>query len=346
MSQRTLSLDDSQREELTELVRSTDDANVVRRALAMLFVDECDTKTEAAQRVRASRNSLYRWLDWFKHDGLEGLQQDERGAPRETVTKEVVDTVETLLDQSPRQAGYLRSRWTTPLLAEEVSRRTEAEPHPSTIRRLLYRLDYSWTRARHAEAQRTDPEKEEKLAAIEQALDDDAPYREIFYVDEAQISLLQKVGAQWCAPGEQPTLVTPGENEVRYVIGALHADTGKVTWSCGDSHNSEFVIDFLEQLRLRYRRAQTITIIWDNASTHTSQVTQEWLDNHPKFEVLPQPTYTPSVQETEKLWKQLHEVVTRNHQHDAMDELMEDVRRFLDAVEPFPGSQPGRLKVA
>jgi hypothetical protein len=29
-----------------------------------------------------------------------------------------------------------------------------------------------------------------------------------------------------------------------------------------------------------------------------------------------------------------------------MDELMEDVRRFLEAAEPFPESQPERLKVA
>ena len=59
-----------------------------------------------------------------------------------------------------------------------------------------------------------------------------------------------------------------------------------------------------------------------------------------------QPTYTPSANEIEKLWKQMHEVVTRNHRHESMDELMAAAERFLDVVAPFPGSEPGAIKMA
>jgi hypothetical protein len=54
-----------------------------------------------------------------------------------------------------------------------------------------------------------------------------------------------------------------------------------------------------------------------------------------------QPVYHPWVNRIEKLWRQLHQTVTRHHMCQTMDELLENVWRFVEAAEPFPGSQPG-----
>jgi hypothetical protein len=48
----------------------------------------------------------------------------------------------------------------------------------------------------------------------------------------------------------------------------------------------------------------------------------------------------------ERLWKQLHDQVTRNHQHPTMDSLMEAVNVFLTAVQPFPGTKVSALPLA
>ncbi len=75
--------------------------------------------------------------------------------------------------------------------------------------------------------------------------------------------------------------------------------------------------------------------------TTASALTNRWLALNPKFELLFQPAYHPWVNEIERLWKQLHDNVTRNHRCQTLRELMKHVARFLDVVQPFPGSSPG-----
>jgi transposase len=76
----------------------------------------------------------------------------------------------------------------------------------------------------------------------------------------------------------------------------------------------------------------------DNYRPHKSEITQRWLRNNPKFRLLFQPVYHPWVNRIERLWKALHDTVTRNHRYRTMDELMITVRRFLVGCQPFPGN--------
>ena len=70
----------------------------------------------------------------------------------------------------------------------------------------------------------------------------------------------------------------------------------------------------------------------------TSSITRRWLANNPKFELLFLPVYHPWVNVIERLWKTLHDTVTRNHRHRFMKSLMGSVRRFMQARQPWPES--------
>ena len=346
MGETIFSHTNSERDALVEFMGSTTKNDFIRRGLAVLEMGKSETVQAVAESVGATRKSVARWRDWYREGGIEGLKTDGRGAPKTTVCPRLMAAVETALESTPHDFEYVRSRWTSELLSEVAEGICGIWAHPSTIRRLLPEMGYLWRRARPTEANRVDPRRAEKLEAIDQIIRIDESRTEVFYIDEATVDLNPKIGAEWTPVGQQPRIITPGQNQKRYVIGALHKDTGRVTWRTGKSANSELVVAFLDQLRLRYRRAQDIKIIWDNDSTHHSRKTLEWLDEHAKFEVFTQPTYTPSVNVIEKVWKQLHEVVTRNHRHQSIEELMSAVERFLAAIEPFPGNNPGLAKLA
>ena len=64
-----------------------------------------------------------------------------------------------------------------------------------------------------------------------------------------------------------------------------------------------------------------------------------------KFELLFQPSYYPWVNNIERLWKQLHETVTRNHRFTSLEQLMEAAWRFLDVAQPFPGNNHALAKM-
>ncbi len=72
---------------------------------------------------------------------------------------------------------------------------------------------------------------------------------------------------------------------------------------------------------------------------HKSQITKTFLSHNKKFELIFQPAYHPRVNIIELLWKQLHDTVTRNQRHSTMKSLMEDVRKFMNNVSLFPGSE-------
>tara|TARA_Y100001934_G_scaffold282775_1_gene398270 strand:- start:3221 stop:3655 length:435 start_codon:yes stop_codon:yes gene_type:complete len=61
----------------------------------------------------------------------------------------------------------------------------------------------------------------------------------------------------------------------------------------------------------------------------------------PLFPILFQPVDHPWVSDIERLWKQLHDTVARNHRCATMAQLMVNVRRFLDVCRYFSRSALG-----
>ena len=239
-----------------------------------------------------------------------------------------------------RVCGYLRSRWSSELLALELARRSGVEVHATTVRRWLARLEYRYRRARPT-LHRRDPRKAQRLQAIEAALADEDPYTEVFFVDEADVDLNPRIGSAWMRRGEQTAVPTPGQNQKHYIAGALHADTGRVVWVEHERKNSVLFVKLLEQLRSQYRRAKHIVLIVDNYRIHSSRLVERWLERNRKFQLLFQPAYHPWVNVIKRLWKAMHDTVTRNHRCRSMFKLCQHVARFLDVVQPFPGSGHG-----
>ncbi len=122
------------------------------------------------------------------------------------------------------------------------------------------------------------------------------------------------------------------------MAGALNARTGRVVWTEYERKSTPLFLGLLHHLRRSYRSARRIVLIADNYIIHKSVQTQRWLAANPKFEILFQPVYHPWVNEIERLWKSMHDTVTRNHRCRTIEELMGQVRRFLEVCQPYPGN--------
>jgi len=135
-------------------------------------------------------------------------------------------------------------------------------------------------------------------------------------------------------------VLTPGKNVKRYVAAALNARTGTIIFTEGERKNSLLFVSLLESLVKRVKKSKKIHIILDNYIVHKSKITQAAitrLRNRIKFHFLP--PYSPEENKIERLFKQLHDHVTRNHQYKNIKELMKAVRKFLVHAQPFPGSK-------
>jgi len=289
------------RRRLQRIVQRSRKPELVRRALALVHLSKGRSVSETARLVCAARSTVQRWRDLYLEYGESGLVPASRGRSNWTVTEEVLSKIKELLTLTPGDFGYLRSDWSSELLALEIQRQTGCAIHSSTVRRLLPKLGFVWSRTRPILIRR-DPRKNSRMRAIRRALRRRVRV-ETFYLDEADIDLNPRIGACWTQRARQVGVPTPGQNQKHYVAGALNAHTGKLVWAEHSRKNTTLFVKLLESLRATYRRARRIQLILDNYIIHKSEQAQRWLSANRKFRLFFQPTYSPWVNQIERLWK-------------------------------------------
>lgn len=337
-------IDRPERRRLEKIVQRSKDKRFSRRCHAVLLVHQGYSRKATSKLLRAARSSVNTWCKLYDKNGIEALKELKTGRPATLPGDVIAQLLFFLIQCSPQHFGYQRSRWSSELFSVVIHKYTKVEVHSSTLRRWLPELGIVWRRAAPT-LHIKDPHKEEKIAAIQSALDKCSQEHPVFYEDEVDIHLNTKIGSDWSLKGKQKRIPTPGKNAKHYLAGSLHASTGKVLYVSSTKKNTDLFIAMLEKLRSSYRKAKTITLIVDNYIIHKSKKAQRWLRKNTKFKLLFQPVYSPWVNKIEQLWHALHETITRNHQCKEMWQLLIRVRQFMNSVSPFPGSRHGVARV-
>jgi len=129
--------------------------------------------------------------------------------------------------ECPTRYGFVRSRWTCEtvvvLLREDYWIRVGRE----TIRRRLRAADLVWRRPRPVLGPKDPayPVKLGKIRALLRSLPADAV---AVFQDEVDINTNPKIGSMWMQRGRQAEVVTPGNNEKRYLSGSLDWRSGRL----------------------------------------------------------------------------------------------------------------------
>ena len=157
------------------------------------------------------------------------------------------------------------------------------------------------------------------------------PHNEVaVYEDEVDIHLNPKIGLDWMGLGQQKEAMTPGQNEKRYLAGALDVRTREIHWVEAIKKDAWLFMDLLKKLTVVYARAKRIHVILDNYKIHSSHVIGIALANFAsRVRLHFLPPYCPDHNKIERVWQDLHSCVTRNHQCSGMIELMREVRYYL-----------------
>ena len=146
----TLTLTYWQRQRLERQLRSTRDARVYRRTLAVLEVARGDPVAAVARRLRVTPRAVYHWVATYGRDHTPDAlaDRDRSGRPR-LLTPSDRELLRDLLGRSPQEMGYFAAQWTVPLLREHLTGRTGRPFSDDTLRRELQRLRYTWKRCRY-----------------------------------------------------------------------------------------------------------------------------------------------------------------------------------------------------
>jgi len=327
------SLSSYERRTLRAFAKGSPDAGLRCRCKIVLSLVRGNSPSLIARGGQHSQSQAYRVARRFIEEGLAGLadRREDNGDCKVTEEYEA-DLIAVVGGSSPRKFGYRRPTWTQELLILVLQKRTGIRISRTTMSRLLKRL--------HIRLGRPKPivgcpwkkrRRMKRLREIRTLLDVVPPDEVILYVDEVDIHLNPKIGPDWMLRGTQKSVLTPGKNQKRYLAGALNARTGRLTWVEAERKNSALFILQLWQLVGRdYPEAKRIHLILDNYRIHKSLQTQAALarlEGRVALHFLP--PYCPDHNRIERVWRDLHDNVTRNHQCRTMKELMTEAYHWL-----------------
>jgi transposase len=286
-----------------------------------------------AQGGLCAKSQVYRIADRFIEHGLAGLadRREDNGECKITETYEI--ELLRLVEESPQQFGYRRPTWTQELLILVLAERTGISISVSAMSRLLSRLEIGLKRPKPIvncpwkKARRT-----RRLRRLQRLVANLPAGEVVLYLDEVDIHLNPKIGPDWTKRGRQKEVLTPGCNEKRYLAGAWNPKTRRLIYVEGERKNSLLFLELLHKLATKtYPKATRIHIILDNYGIHDSLQVRLALKSETaqrlKLHFLP--PYCPDHNRIERIWKDLHDNVTRNHRCATMEDLMADVRSYL-----------------
>lgn len=189
--------------------QQTHDKHHARRLTTMLMLHRGYTVTEVSRILCCARSSVGHWINCFTLYGIEGLNSLSAGCSRRWQFETICSLLRELIKLTPGDFGYQRSRWSTEPLTMKINELTGCHIHAGTLRRWFPAAGIIWRRVAPTLRIR-DPHKEEKIAAINEALGQFSAEHPVFYEDEVDIHLNPKIGADWQLRGQQKQVVTPG----------------------------------------------------------------------------------------------------------------------------------------
>jgi len=280
----------------------------------------------------ACSSLVYSVMHRFIDQALLGLVDRREDNGQSKVTEEYETELLAVISGSPQKHGYRRPTWTQELLILVLAKRTGVGISRTTMSRLLKRLKIRLGRPKPIVGCPWKKRRKMKRLREIRRLIETLPQGEVvLYVDEVDIHLNPKIGPDWMPQGTQKSVLTPGKNQKRYLAGALNARTGRLTSVEAEQKNSQLFILQLWQLVGRdYPQAKRIHLILDNYRIHSSLQTKAALARLEGRVVLHfLPPYCPDHNRIERVWRDLHANVTRNHQCRNMKQLMAEVHYWL-----------------
>jgi transposase len=240
-----------------------------------------------------------------------------------------------LIEGSPQEHGYRRPIWTQELLILVLAERTSVRVSVTTMCRLLRQLGIRLNRPKPTvNCPWPKSRRQRRLRALKRLVGTVPRGGVVLYLDEVDIHLDPKVGPEWTLAGKQKYVDAPGCNQKRYLAGAFSRKTGKLTWVEGDRKNSLLFLNLLYKLVTEtYRSTRRVHLILDNYGIHDSQQVRLALKSAAASKVKLHflPPYCPDHNRIERIWNDVRDNVTCNHRCAGMEELVAEVRLYLNA---------------
>ena len=324
-----LEVSGSTREELESLSRSLSlAAGLVSRAkIVLLCADGFDNKA-VAEEVGTSRQTVGKWRERFRTQGLMGLYDERRpGKPRSIEDDEVMVLLRKTLDTEPADGS---THWSCRSMADTTG------VSKSTVHRVWKAFNIQPHRQKHFKLS-TDPFFVEKVHDIV-GLYLNPP-------DNAMVLCVDEKGQTQALERTQPLLplglgyvegVTHGyiRHGATTLFAALDVATGQILAQCKPRHRHQEFLSFLKHIDANVPPDLDVHLVVDNYSTHKHVKVKRWLAARPRYHIHFTPTYSSWINQVEIWFNIITQKAIRRGSFSSVRQLVDKIRYFTDAYNP------------
>ena len=362
---KTISLTDDDKSYLNKLLtQSTLEIRVYQRARILLLKSEGASNKAIADKLDIGISVVKRCLNKFKENGVEASLRDNKGRGRKAeITDDDITWVISKACQKPKDYGYSAEFWYPMSFRKFINSIAETEGHPrmATVAETTLRKILSNARIKPFQVsyycERRDPEFDAKMhdvlviyKQIEMQFDENG---DLIVPDDYKLTITvsydEKPGIQAISntvPDLRPTsehgeVYRDAEYKRLGTLSLLAGSdllTGEAIPLVSETHKSSDFIEFLKILDKKYPSQDTIRIILDNHSAHTSKETRRFLDTMPKgrFKFVFTPKHGSWLNMIESFFSKMTRQMLRGIRVNTKQELEERIYKYFDEVNREP----------
>jgi len=352
------------RSKLEKLASSlTAEYRKVQRAKIILMSADGMKNSEIAAAIGVHRNTVATFVNKYIAAGMDyALNDSARSGKPNAITDEEKTWVTNIACMKPKDLGYAWELWTYRKLRDHIrSHCTEAgysglaKISVATVHGILDNNAVRPNRITYY-LERRDPDSDAKMhdvlvvyKQVEMCFDENGNL--IIDMDEPKtvtISYDEKPGMQALkniAPDLPPTAEhgTVGRDYGYKRLGTvsllagLDLLTGRVIPHVSDSHKSSDFIDWLKKVDSLYPGHDTIRLVLDNHSAHTSKETRKYLETRPgRFVFVFTPTHGSWLNLIESFFGKMTRQCLKGIRVDSKEELVGRIYKYCEEINGQP----------
>lgn len=365
MKRTYLALSDEDKDYLKLLSKKrTIQAQVVDRARILLYKADGMTFEEISEKLAVSTSTVRLCISKFNKGGVDAALFDNQrsGRPPE-ITDDAKAWIISIACQRPTELGYAQELWTLTSLHKHIQKNAENAGYPRLatvtkpyIQKFLKGQSIKPFKIKYY-CEKRDPDFETKMhkvllvyKQIEMQFDEDGKLIvpddsnltiTVSYDEKPGIQAICNTGADLRPTAEHGEVYRDAEYKRLGTISLLAGIdllTGEAIPLVSETHKSSDFIEFLRILDRKYPAQDTIRVILDNHSAHTSKETRRFLDTMPKgrFEFVFTPKHGSWLNMIESFFSKMTKQMLRGIRVNTKEELVERIYQYFNEVNREP----------
>ncbi len=361
----TVELSDNERDYLASLIKTrTIQAQTVDRARMLLWKSEGRTYSDIADALEVSVPTVRRCVERFHTYGMDlALSDDDRSGRPVEITDDAKAWIISIACRKPCEPGYAAELWTLAALHKHIQNFADDAGFPRLktvtkpwLQKYLKQMDIKPFKIRYY-LERKDPDFENKMhnvllvyKQVQMQFDENGG---IIIPEDGHmthtVSYDEKPGIQATAnkypdhnPTEENGFVRRDYEYVRMgtisLLAGIDLLTGEAVPLVSDTHKSSDFVSFLKILDAKYPEGDTIRLILDNHSAHTSKETRLYLAtlSEDRFVFVFTPTHASWLNMIESFFSKMTRQMLKGIRVNSKAELTQRIYQYFDEINADP----------